>query len=87
MDCEIALDDIDPTHPLLPIIQDTVSIGGQGIIAHRELEHLGRSDLGVAMLRRLWAREMKAIHDGAPLKQWRRPQDFSFEERALEVVS
>jgi 5,5'-dehydrodivanillate O-demethylase oxygenase subunit len=86
MDCEIALDDIDPTHPLLPIIQDTVSIGGQGTIAHRELEHLGRSDIGVAMMRRIWEREMKAIRDGAPLKEWRRPEDFSFEERALESV-
>jgi 5,5'-dehydrodivanillate O-demethylase len=86
MDCEISLDEVDPAHPLLPIIQDTVSIGGQGIIAHRELEHLGRSDVGVGMMRRIWEREMKAICDGAPLKQWRRPQGFAFEERPLEAV-
>jgi len=83
---EITLDDVDPSHPLLPVIQDTVSIGGQGIIADREHENLGQSDIGVAMLRRIWEREMKAISNGEPLKQWYRPQDFSFNMHALEAM-
>ena len=75
---EISLDDVDENHPSLPIIQDTVSIGGQGQIADRSDEHLGVSDKGVAMLRRVWARELRAIHDGGPLKTFKRPADFVF---------
>lgn len=75
---EISLDDVDDNHPLLPIIQDTVSIGGQGRIADRSNEHLGQSDKGIAVLRRVWARELRAIHDGGPLKTFKRPADFSF---------
>ena len=80
LNCEITLEDIDPNHGLLPVIQDTVSIGGQGVIANRENENLGQSDVGVAMLRRVIAREMKALRDGTPLKQWYRPNDFVFNE-------
>jgi len=87
MTCEIALDDVDPLHPLLPVIQDTVSIGGQGIIADRDHENLGRSDLGVVVLRRIWAREMQAMQEGRPLKQWHRPADFSFEESVFSAVA
>src|SRR3546814_17273978 len=72
--------EVDPCHGLLPVIQDTVSIGGQGAIADRENENLGQSDVGVAMLRRVIAREMKALRDGKPLKKWRRPDDFVFNE-------
>jgi 5,5'-dehydrodivanillate O-demethylase len=86
MNCDISLDQIDPSHPLLPVIQDTASIGGQGIIADREHENLGQSDIGVAMLRRIWAREMKAISEGTPLKQWYRPNDFAFNMNATEAV-
>src|SRR3546814_12990507 len=58
MNCEMTLEEVDPGHGLLPVIQDTVSIGGQGAIADRENENLGQSDVGVAMLRRVIAREI-----------------------------
>src|SRR3546814_16774487 len=80
MNCEMTLEEVDPGHGLLPVIQDTVSIGGQGAIADRENENLGQSDVGVAMLRRVIAREMKALRDGKPLKKWRRPDAFVFNE-------
>src|SRR3546814_18109692 len=80
MNCEMTLEEVDPGHGLLPVIQDTVSIGGQGAIADRENENLGQSDVGVAMLRRVIAREMKALRDGKPLKKWRRPDDFVLNE-------
>jgi len=86
LDCEISLEDIDPDHPLLPIIQDTVSIGGQGIIADRSRENLGRSDVGVAMLRRVWAREIKAMEEGRLMRTWNRPADFAFNEGVIEVA-
>jgi 5,5'-dehydrodivanillate O-demethylase len=80
LDCEISLEDVDTGHALLPIIQDTVSIGGQGLIADRDHENLGQSDVGVAMLRRVWAREMQALEEGRPLRSWSRPQDFWFDK-------
>ena len=72
---EMTLDDLDDSHPLLPVIQDTVCMAGQGVIADRKAEHLGRSDRAIGLLRRLWKREMKALHEGSPLKEWRRPNN------------
>ena len=72
---EMTLDDVDQTHPLLPVIQDTVCMAGQGIIADRKNEHLGASDRAIGLLRRIWAREMTALQEGRPLKQWQRNGD------------
>src|SRR3546814_832854 len=47
MNCEMTLEEVDPGHGLLPVIQDTVSIGGQGAIADRENENLGDRKSGV----------------------------------------
>jgi 5,5'-dehydrodivanillate O-demethylase len=54
----------------LVLIQDLVSQGGQGVIADRVNEHLGRSDSGVIAWRRIWERELRALADGRPLRQW-----------------
>jgi 5,5'-dehydrodivanillate O-demethylase oxygenase subunit len=78
MRCELTLDEVDQDHPMLPVIQDTVSLAGQGVIADRSKEHLGQSDKAVAILRRMWAREMRVMQDGQPLKIWTRPSDFHF---------
>ena len=75
MNCEMTLDDVDPSHPLLPVIQDTVCMAGQGIIADRRAEHLGASDRAIGLLRRLWTRELTALREEQPLKQWRRSGD------------
>jgi len=56
-------------------IQDHVSQCGQGAIADRVNERLGRSDVGVILLRKIWARELQALAEGRPLKQWRRAAD------------
>jgi nitrite reductase/ring-hydroxylating ferredoxin subunit len=52
--------------------QDYIAQRGQGIIADRDLELLGRSDLGVVTLRRLFWRELEAQREGRPTKQWRK---------------
>lgn len=52
--------------------QDYVAAVGQGKIVDRTQEKLGRSDMGIAMLRRLYWREMQAIESGQPGKQWTR---------------
>ena len=55
-------------------IQDYVSQVGQGIFADREAERLGKSDVGIIILRRLWAAELRALAEGRSLRQWRRPE-------------
>jgi len=52
--------------------QDYIAQRGQGIIADRELEMLGRSDLGVVTLRRIFWRELDALRNGRPTKTWRK---------------
>ncbi|MPZ14891.1 MAG: hypothetical protein GEU73_10805 [Chloroflexi bacterium] len=49
-------------------IQDWVSQIGQGAIARRENDHLGRSDTLVILLRKLWERELRALAEGRPPK-------------------
>jgi 5,5'-dehydrodivanillate O-demethylase len=57
-------------HPFLVAIEDAVAQGGQGPIADRRQEKLGRSDAGVVALRRLMARELGALSEGKPTKSW-----------------
>lgn len=63
--------DIDMTR-----VQDDVTQNGQGAIRDRTQEHLGRSDGHVVLLRKLWERELRALAEGRPLKQWRLPEDI-----------
>ena len=89
MACEMSLDEVDANHPLLPVIQDTVCMGGQGLIADREAEHLGQSDRAILLLRRLWSREMAALKEGRPLKEWQRSGGgklTTYEAGAAEAV-
>ena len=55
-------------------IQDYISLLGQGTVADRSQERLGRSDSVVFLLRNLWARELHALAEGGPLKRWSRPE-------------
>ena len=57
-------------HPEIVGIQDDVAQLGQGVIADREHEYLGRSDVGIVLLRRIWLRELDALETGRPLKSW-----------------
>ena len=52
--------------------QDYVAAVGQGAIVDRTRERLGRSDMGIALLRRLYWREMEAIEQGVQGKAWKR---------------
>lgn len=55
-------------------VQDYVSLMGQGVVPPREEEHLGRSDVGIILIRTIWERELRALAGGRPLKQWTRPR-------------
>jgi 5,5'-dehydrodivanillate O-demethylase len=66
---ELTVDEVKG-HPQIVGIQDDVAQLGQGAIADRENERLGRSDVGVALIRKLWLRELNALDRGDPLKKW-----------------
>jgi 5,5'-dehydrodivanillate O-demethylase oxygenase subunit len=54
-------------------VQDWVGMVGQGKIADRVNERLGRSDVGIILLRQIWERELRALAEGRLLMQWRWP--------------
>jgi 5,5'-dehydrodivanillate O-demethylase oxygenase subunit len=61
---------IDIDHPELAIVQDIAVQAGQGRIADRDRERLGRSDAGIVLWRKLLTRELRAIAEGRPAKKW-----------------
>ena len=68
--------------------QDYVAQVGQGALAARPQEHLGRSDIGVILFRKIWERELRALAEGRPLKKWLLPQDapIKFQEEPEKLV-
>ena len=70
---EISVHDIEE-RPDIVNIQDHVAQEGQGAIADRVNERLGRSDVAIILLRQIWQRELAALAAGKPLKQWTRPE-------------
>jgi 5,5'-dehydrodivanillate O-demethylase len=76
LDGRTRLKDVDPYHPRLFNIQDNTAIAGQGrIYDDRENEWLGRSDVPIMLLRRIYQREIRAAVDGKPIKRWRLPRE------------
>jgi 5,5'-dehydrodivanillate O-demethylase oxygenase subunit len=69
---QLRLQDVDSRRVDLVRLQDDIAQNGQGRIADRKAERLGRADLGVAAVRRLWRREVARLHKAEPLKDWRR---------------
>jgi 5,5'-dehydrodivanillate O-demethylase len=65
-----------PDRPDLIAIQDMVALRGQSKDRDRSDDLLAASDLQVALLRRIWKREMQAIETGQPIKAWRVPPDL-----------
>jgi 5,5'-dehydrodivanillate O-demethylase len=57
--------------------QDYAVQVGQGPIPDRTNEHLGRSDVGVILFRKVWVRELNALKTGRPLKKWLRPETMN----------
>jgi len=60
--------------PALTNVQDYIILVGLGDIAEQPNdEHLGRSDVGVVLLRKVFARELAALSEGRSLTSWVRP--------------
>jgi hypothetical protein len=62
---------IDVEHPDLAIVQDIAVQAGQGRIADRMNERLGRSDTAIILWRKILERELRALAEGRPSKKWR----------------
>ena len=76
LDGRTRLKDVDPYHPRLFNIQDNTAMAGQGRMHNdREHEWLGRSDIPIVLLRRIYQREIRAAMEGKPVKRWRLPQE------------
>jgi 5,5'-dehydrodivanillate O-demethylase oxygenase subunit len=67
---KLQLNDIDPNRTDYVMVEDEIAQTGQGKIPDRENEHLGRSDAGVILLRKIWERELLALSEGQPTKKW-----------------
>jgi 5,5'-dehydrodivanillate O-demethylase oxygenase subunit len=55
-------------------LEDAVSQEGQGRIVDHSKEHLGRSDATLILRRKIHLRELRALAEGRPLKEWTVPQ-------------
>ena len=72
----------DVAHMDTTSFQDDVAQSGQGVIWDRKNETLGRSDNGLILQRKIWARELQALAEGRPIKQWTyNPQTIQIERR------
>jgi 5,5'-dehydrodivanillate O-demethylase len=58
----------------LTSLEDYIVQVGQGEIPDRNQDKIGRMDVGVFLLRKLWGRELQALAEGKPLKQWKVPE-------------
>jgi 5,5'-dehydrodivanillate O-demethylase len=68
------------------LVEDYTVQVGQGAIAPRAQERLGRLDQGLVILRLLWERELMALQQGRPLKQWKTPAGLADESVVVEKV-
>jgi 5,5'-dehydrodivanillate O-demethylase len=74
---EMTLEDLPPDMQANTrfIIEDYVTLVGQGPIAGRGHERLASSDSKPILLRRMWMREVEASLAGRPLKRWTIPEE------------
>jgi 5,5'-dehydrodivanillate O-demethylase len=73
---KLRLSDIDPNRIDFVMLEDEIAQTGQGAIAVRGNEHLGRSDRGVFLLRKIWERELRNLAEGKSIKQWNYRSDM-----------
>jgi 5,5'-dehydrodivanillate O-demethylase oxygenase subunit len=69
---QACVDDFDVNRVDVVRLQDDVAQLGQGAIADRSQENLGRADVGVTAIRRLWRRELTNLASNLPLKAWKK---------------
>ena len=78
------IEDFDVNRVDVVRLQDDVAQLGQGVIVDRSRENLGRADVGVTAIRRLWRRELNNLASGLPLKTWKKTS--AIKVRAWEIA-
>jgi len=73
---ELALSEVDAQRVDLVRLQDDIAQVGQGRIVDRDRERLGRGDVGVIAIRKLWHRELSALERNLPRTIWKRTADI-----------
>jgi 5,5'-dehydrodivanillate O-demethylase oxygenase subunit len=73
---ELLLRDVDAERVDLVRLQDDIAQVGQGRIADRTRERLGRGDVGVIAIRKIWQRELRARELGGAPTAWHRPPEI-----------
>jgi 5,5'-dehydrodivanillate O-demethylase len=58
-------------------VQDDVALAAQPPVGSRPSDRLGRSDIQIIILRRIYARELRALAAGQPLTEWVIPDDLA----------
>jgi 5,5'-dehydrodivanillate O-demethylase len=58
-------------------------IESMGRIYDRTREHLGRVDESVVLKRMVWQRELRALAEGRPIKEWTESQELLISIGAL----
>ena len=76
---DLHLDEVSRLRPDLLGIQDTSVMVTQPPIGDREPDQLGRSDIAIIKLRRLWYRELEAFARGAEPTSWDWDADLTIE--------
>ena len=76
---ETRVEDADPSFTTQQMfwIEDYMVQVGQLPISDEREEHLGRGDVGVILIRKLWKRELQALADGRPLTNWVTPSGLN----------
>jgi 5,5'-dehydrodivanillate O-demethylase len=67
---ELRREDVDAETTDFVRFQDDIAQVGQGVIADHNRERLGQSDKAVIFLRKIWARELRALAERRRLKRW-----------------
>src|SRR5262245_51969186 len=70
------IDEFRSKVPDIVRLQDDAALTAQGAIPDRENECLGRSDIGIALMRRIWQRELQALAADRAIKRWSRSPDL-----------
>ena len=86
---DLRIEDVEASEPRsgIGVVQDAIALMGLGTIPDRTIEHLGREDAGMILRRTIWAREIQALVEGRPLKQWYRPDRLLRDNYIAKAIS
>ncbi len=66
----LRVEDIDRELLDYTSLEDDLAQCGQGVVWNHKNSTLGRSDVGLILQRKIWARELRALDEGRPFKEW-----------------